>query len=256
VVLPNDSFPVGREPRGLAAGDLNGDGRPDIVAACAGSAVAAQPTSGQLSVLIAVGPRMFGTSIDVTLRLAPWDAALGDLNGDGRLDAALSQANGGAMAVLLGLGAGPFFESPLFEYQVGGSPETVAVLDVEGDGDLDVVCADSSGVFHLLWNGRAVREIVCAQPEPRFLRGDSNGDRRLDIADAVNTLAWLFTSATDPRCLDAADVNDDGAVDISDPIGTLGYLFQGSAPPAPPGPDSCGRDPAHDLLPPCAAPAC
>ena len=66
-----------------------------------------------------------------------------------------------------------------------------------------------------------------------FYRGDSNGDDKLDLSDAVSMLNHLFLGARAPSCADAADVNDDGKVDISDPIRLLGFLFLGD--PAPPG---------------------
>ena len=80
-----------------------------------------------------------------------------------------------------------------------------------------------------------------------FFRGDSNGDRVLDISDPQRTLGFLFLGDAPPPCLDAADFNDDGALDITDPIATLGFLFlDGTPPPAPyPAP---GHDGTEDLL--------
>lgn len=79
-----------------------------------------------------------------------------------------------------------------------------------------------------------------------FVRGDTNGDNSIDIADAISVLGYLFSN--DPAtCLDAYDGNDDGAVNIADAISLLDFLFtQGSPPPAPfPAP---GVDPTADQL--------
>ncbi len=81
-----------------------------------------------------------------------------------------------------------------------------------------------------------------------FLRGDSNGDGRVDISDPIRTLNWLFSGAAVPPCLDAADANDSGKVDISDAIFTLNFLFNGSREPPPPGPRTPGGDPTPDNL--------
>ncbi|HZN60442.1 MAG TPA: C25 family cysteine peptidase, partial [Planctomycetota bacterium] len=78
--------------------------------------------------------------------------------------------------------------------------------------------------------------VACASIA--YFRGDSNGDAKDDLSDAVYTLNYLFLGGTAPRCLDAADVNDDGKVDISDAIRLLGFLFLGE--PAPPGYDPAG----------------
>lgn len=60
---------------------------------------------------------------------------------------------------------------------------------------------------------------------PFFLRGDTNSDGQLNVADAVSTLNFLFKEGTAPPCLDAVDTNDDGQLDVSDPIATLLVLF-------------------------------
>lgn len=90
---------------------------------------------------------------------------------------------------------------------------------------------------------------------PRFLRGDSGGDGRVDIADAIHILAHLFSGKPLPACPDAADANDDGTLQISDPITVLAYLFLSGPLPAP-GARACGADPTPDTLSDCIAPRC
>ena len=58
-------------------------------------------------------------------------------------------------------------------------------------------------------------------------RGDSNDDGRVDLADVVFTLAYLFTRGDVPPCLGSADSNADEIVDITDPVFTLDNLFLG-----------------------------
>ncbi len=79
-----------------------------------------------------------------------------------------------------------------------------------------------------------------------FVRGDSNGDLRVDISDAVAALEYLFLGGRCP-CPDAMDANDDGRLDISDPIGILGFLFLGSGSIIDPYPKP-GADRTADLL--------
>ncbi len=64
------------------------------------------------------------------------------------------------------------------------------------------------------------------------LRGDANGDARLDISDAVSILGCLFLGRPCPALECGTDVNDDGASDISDAVFLLQYLFLGGPPPA------------------------
>ena len=90
----------------------------------------------------------------------------------------------------------------------------------------------------------------CGTPPPldTFMRGDANADGKLDIADAVRVLGYLFGGgATTLDCLDAADANDDGKLDVADAVKILGHLFAATGPlPQPFG--ACGPDPSDDAL--------
>jgi outer membrane protein assembly factor BamB len=66
-----------------------------------------------------------------------------------------------------------------------------------------------------------------------FLRGDPNGDGKVDLADTLSILGHLFIGAPS-LCLDAMDENDDGAVDLADALRGLFYLFAGGPPPEEP----------------------
>lgn len=73
-------------------------------------------------------------------------------------------------------------------------------------------------------------------PAARFLRGDCNGDAKVDLADAVCTLNWLFAGGEVPGCLAAANTNGDDAVNLPDAIHLFNFLFAAGAPPAAPYP--------------------
>ena len=96
--------------------------------------------------------------------------------------------------------------------------------------------------------------LVDCVKTPDFVRGDCNGDGKLNVSDAVCVLRRVFASRG-LQCLDASDANDDGKIDIADAIKTLAHLFANSGPlPAPFG--VCGVDPTEDALdcvsfPPC-----
>jgi hypothetical protein len=80
-----------------------------------------------------------------------------------------------------------------------------------------------------------------------FIRGDSNGDLAVEMADAVFTLEHLFLGGPPPACPDAADANDDGLLDLSDPIAILAASFLGAGPLPPPA-GAPGHDPTPDAL--------
>lgn len=80
----------------------------------------------------------------------------------------------------------------------------------------------------------------CGLPGVTFIRGDSNADGTVDVADAIASLEYLF-SGGQVSCLEALDTNDDGGVDVSDGIGLLHFLYAGADPLPDPFTD-CGED--------------
>jgi hypothetical protein len=84
-------------------------------------------------------------------------------------------------------------------------------------------------------------------PTGGFQRADCNADGAFNIADAVFTLANLFSGGPESTCVDACDSNDDGSVNIADAVFALATLFSGGPnPPAPFG--DCDADPTSDPL--------
>jgi hypothetical protein len=67
--------------------------------------------------------------------------------------------------------------------------------------------------------------VTTVAPPGTFLRGDSNRDRRIDIADPINTLRFLFLGSGTVPCGDAADADDDGRIGLADAMVTIRYLF-------------------------------
>ena len=114
-----------------------------------------------------------------------------------------------------------------------GAPET------DFDGQIRP-CGDTTDIG-------AYEAGACGPPPVRFRRGDANTDDRVNIADAIATLTFLFGGEAVVTCLDAVDANDDGTVNIADAIAVLSHLFGGAGPlPQPFG--ECGIDPTLDEL--------
>src|SRR5260370_34807429 len=74
-----------------------------------------------------------------TLGRSPFSVAVGDFNGDGALDLAVTNFGSGDVSVFLGNGDGSFQAARNF--QAGGNPRSVAVGDFNGDGRLDLAVA-------------------------------------------------------------------------------------------------------------------
>jgi len=103
-------------------------------------------------------------------------------------------------------------------------------------------------VFVKKEGGQLLGTLTVSVPnEVAFLRGHARDDGRLDLADAIAILDFLYLNGPPPPCMEAADVNDDGRVDLGDAIYLLSYLFAEG--PAPPEPHLApGQDPTPDEL--------
>ena len=76
---------------------------------------------------------------------------------------------------------------------------------------------------------------------------DANDDGKINLADAVFLLNYLFAFGLPPQCFSACDADDNGAVQLPDAIIILNYLFAQGPPPQSPFPGA-GADPTPDTL--------
>src|SRR5271167_4886963 len=75
---------------------------------------------------------------DFVTGTGPAVVAVGDFNGDGRMDVVTGNSDtANTVSVLLGKGDGTF--APHVDYAVGAAPSGIAVGDFNGDGKLDIV---------------------------------------------------------------------------------------------------------------------
>jgi adhesin/invasin len=223
---------------GVAAGDLDGDGLPDLLVP------EARMVQGVLFFRGRTG-RQFADPLSIRVGPAPALLQLADLDGDGRLDLIAASATKPSLSVVLQKGALDF--APPRLYPLGFSPAAIRTADLDQDGALDLVALFSPGSQPFILYGRPAPAAAGS-----FRRGDVNADGRLDLGDPIAILGRLYHGEAALSCEDAADANDDGLLDLADPVAILSRLFLGGNPLPPPGP-ACGEDPTPDLLRPCEA---
>ncbi len=117
----------------------------------------------------------------------------------------------------------------------GGSPEIITLVNPSVGGTSEVAPVLEGG------------SLTVAVATDRFIRGDSNGDADVNVADAVFSLNRLFGDGIPPPCAKAADANDDGDFNIADPIRVLNFLFVDAIALPAPYPNA-GNDPTPDEL--------
>jgi len=188
----------------VAIADVNGDGKPDVIAANLCSDFMPCSGPGSVGVLLGNGDGTFQPAVtyssggDYVNYFNSQAVAIADVNGDGKLDVIVTDpaggpADDGAVGVLLGNGDGTF--QPVVIYDSGGSIlSAVAVGDVNEDGKPDLIVAnecptggscDIGSIGVLLGNGDGTFQPVVTFSTPTYVTsvavGDVNGDGRPDV---------------------------------------------------------------------------
>jgi hypothetical protein len=220
----------------VVTGDFNRDGKVDVVAS--GSIV------NDLAVLLGNGNGTLQSNdlLHYGRSYSPYALAVGDFNGDGKLDVATDGAgNGTAIAsveLLLGEDGGSLDKviNPAYIAYVNAPVGALAAGDFNGDGKLDMVTANLSynSVTVLLGNGDASFQspvaIPCGANPVAVAVGDFNGDGKLDLATAnsanrsVSVLtgngngtfqtAVSYSVGSSPSSVAVGDFNGDGKPDL------------------------------------------
>jgi hypothetical protein len=154
-----------------------------------------------VSVLMGNGDGTFQNAVNYGAGGGPWSVAIGDLNGDDRLDLAVANYNSDNVSVLMGNGDGTFQNA--VNYGAGYGPALVAIGDLNGDdipdlavpnevsGDVSVLMGNGDGTFQNAVNyGAGYGPVSVAI-------GDLNGDGDLDLAVAnswSDTVSVLINS--------------------------------------------------------------
>ncbi len=235
----------GNTPVGVAVGDFNGDGKPDMVV------VNAQQNN--VAVLLGNGDGTFGTPILHSLPTigVPIGVAVADFNGDGKLDVALIHGSIDFLIsdveILLGNGDGTLGAPTAFPS--GTNAVTIVTADLDGDGRPDVIVGGAAGgtggrpgnLSVLFGNGDGTLQTAISLSEPGYNGGfwsaavgnfSGHTDGLLDIVAAqVSPMAGIAVFLQNPDHsftlfatyqtlyvqgvgVAAADLDNDGKLDV------------------------------------------
>jgi hypothetical protein len=194
------SFVVGNFSSGIAVADFNGDGKLDLAVVESQCTLASYicPTRGDLHIFLGNGDGTFQSNSPYSLGFLSMGIALGDFNGDGKLDVAIDNACGddyecgndgvdvGSVSVLLGNGDGTF--QTRVDYPAPFLSAAIVTADFKSDGNLDLAVGS-----------------LAYSPTMSVLSGKGDGTFR----PAVN-----YEIGDYPFSLAAGDLNNDGSIDL------------------------------------------
>ena len=226
---PFVSLPVVSPQLGFALGDLNGDGKPDLVTANSpGSTISAYQNNSSTGV---ISTASFSPPVNVTTGNGPYHCLVVDLDGDGKLDIVTAN-NGGfgsanTVSVLRNIATDGSLTNGSFaarvDFEVAPGPTRLAVGDLDGDGRLDIaaITATLSGGVSVLRNTGSVGVIDTNSFATfvHFPTGPNSREVRIDDLDGDGQLDLLTSSY------------DSGTVSLLRNTGSVGSITTNSFAP-------------------------
>ena len=228
------TYPTGSGPHpySVAAADVNGDSKPDIIAANYGT--------NNVSVLLNIGNGTFADQVTYSTGSTPRSVAAADVNGDSKPDIIVANYGTNNVSVLLNIGNGTFADQVTYSTGSSSYPYSVAAVDVNGDSKPDIIVANyganNVGVLLNTGNGAFVAQVTYSTGSSSrpysVAAADVNGDTKADVIVAnygannvgvlLNTGNGAFVaqvtystgSNSRPYSVAAADVNGDSKPDI------------------------------------------
>ena len=245
-------FSTGSSPFYTAIGDLDGDGKSDLVVVNKVSNTVSLYRNTSSSGSITAGS--FDAKLDFATGSTPYSVAIGDLDGDGKPDIAVANYFGNSVSVYRNTTTSGAFTSGSFaakvDFTAGTNPYGIVIADIDGDGKRDIAVSNTGSNSISVFRNMSFKNVsftsasfaakqdftTGASPQGIAI-GDLDGDTKPDIAVAnsgattislfrntatagfinISTFATATTATTTttPTALVIGDLNNDNKADIA-----------------------------------------
>jgi FG-GAP-like repeat/IPT/TIG domain/Secretion system C-terminal sorting domain len=253
-------FTTGTSPYSTVIGDIDGDGKPDLVVTNYVSNTVSIFRNTSVSGSITVSS--FAAKLDFTTGAGPYSVSIGDIDLDGKPDLAIANLNANTVSVLRNTSVSGSINVNSFaskvDFATGTGPYSIAIGDIDVDGKPDLTVANlSANTVSVLRNTSVSGSITSSSFAIKVdfatglnpcssAIGDVDGDSKPDLVVAnqgSNSLSVFlntsvsgsitassfaaqvnFATGTKPFSATIGDIDGDGKVDLVVANGTSGTI--------------------------------
>ncbi len=237
---PKVDYTPGGAPSCVTIGDLDGDGKPELVTANNNS-------NDNVSVFkntSTIGAVSFAARVDFIAGTYPYLVSIGDLDGDGKPDLAVVNYSNNTVSILRNTTSGGIISfAAKVDYITGSSPNSISIGDLDGDGKPDLSIANRSSNTVSVLKNLSTNGTISFAPKVDYITGtspcgasiaDLDGDGKFDLIIpnlGSNTLSIFrntsisgtisfaskvdFSGGAGSSNISTGDLNGDGKPDIA-----------------------------------------
>ncbi len=235
---PSLNYLTGTSPNSIFCGDLDGDGKQDIVVANKGSDNLSVFKNNSVPDSIRLASK-----IDISAQISPSTVSISDIDNDGKPDIVCTNTGSNNISIFRNTtNGGNLSFNERLDFSTGKKPDGLIITDIDADGVKEIVIANSNDSFISIFRNTSTpgsiilsnRIDIVSNPFNMLAEGDFDGDGKTDIAaitglSALSILRNISSSGNIlfappqqintgfglPGLLTISDIDGDGKPDIA-----------------------------------------